>query len=274
MDEESYCHLPKREYGHLLFERDLAERSLRVANYRLSDERRKQRNQRRYGAVATKIQRNSMENAHEGPNQSSPRLNSKYSKLPLDHHTSGAEKMELHNHLNGSANHLSDSQKSNSEDENKHGIKDANNCVNSSNDNDDFFGDDDNHDNFANNFGFFAKSCTVQAPLYPHAEETSVGSEETAESLIDTIDEDTGNSCAENNDGSLASSNSITSNIDTSCENSITRSDKKKATDVQKTSSYEIGNNVEFLVERNGEAKSQGARPKNLLQNPTMFNTF
>ncbi|PFX25153.1 Reticulocyte-binding protein 2-like a [Stylophora pistillata] len=240
------------------------------------------------GAVATKIQRNSMENLHEGPNQSSPRLNSKYSKLPLDHHTNGAENMELHTQLNTSENHLSDSQESSSEDEDKHGIKDANDYVNNSNDNADFIDndDDDNHDDFANNFGVFAKSCTVQAPPCPNADETSVGSEETAESLTKelnvslrfnsqySIDEDTGNSSVENKDGSLASSNSISSNNDTSYEISNTRSDKKKAKDVEKTSGYEKGNNVEFSVERNGEAKSQGARPKNLSQNPTMFNAF
>ena len=49
IDEESYCRLLKREYGLFLFERDHAERNLRVANYRLSDERQKQRNQGRYG---------------------------------------------------------------------------------------------------------------------------------------------------------------------------------------------------------------------------------
>ena len=49
IDEQSHCRLPTREYGLLLFERDLAERNLRVANYRLSKERQKQRNQGRYG---------------------------------------------------------------------------------------------------------------------------------------------------------------------------------------------------------------------------------
>ncbi|XP_022793972.1 histone-lysine N-methyltransferase, H3 lysine-79 specific-like [Stylophora pistillata] len=228
-----------------------------------------------------------MEHVHEEVYQSS-RLNSKYSKLPLDHHTSGAENMEEYNHLCNNTNHLSDSQESNSEEEVKHGIKDANNYVNSFNDNNDFGDDDDddNDDDCATNFGVFAKKCKVQAHPFPNAEKTPVGSEETAESLTEelnaslrfdsqySIDEDTGNSCAENNDGSLASSNSISSNNDTSCENSDTRSEKGKAKDAQKTSSYEKENNAELSGERNGNVTSQGARPKNRPQNPTTFNAF
>lgn len=38
------CHLLKSEYGRVLFERDLAQRNLRIANYRLGDKLQKQRN--------------------------------------------------------------------------------------------------------------------------------------------------------------------------------------------------------------------------------------
>lgn len=58
IDEEAYnknaqhcanCHLLKSEYGRVLFERDLAQRNLRLANYRLWDELQKQRNKENNG---------------------------------------------------------------------------------------------------------------------------------------------------------------------------------------------------------------------------------
>lgn len=58
IDEEAYnentqhcanCHLLKGEYGRVLFERDLAQRNLRLANYRLWDELQKQRNEENNG---------------------------------------------------------------------------------------------------------------------------------------------------------------------------------------------------------------------------------
>lgn len=55
IDEERYCRLPKREYGLLLFELGLADRNLRVANYWLSNERQRQRDQERYEATETTI---------------------------------------------------------------------------------------------------------------------------------------------------------------------------------------------------------------------------
>ena len=140
--------------------------------------------------------------------------------------------------------------------------------------------------NFASNNGVSAKSCTIQSTLRPKEDETFVESDETDESLTEelnvslrfdsqcSIDEDTGNSSAESNDGFLANSNSINSNNDSSCGNSNTRNDKKKAKELQKTNSFEVGNNAELSAERDGEATSEGARPKILLQNPMIFNTF
>ena len=58
IDEEAYnentqhcanCHLLKSEYGRVLFERDLAQRNLRLANYRLGDELQRQRNRENNG---------------------------------------------------------------------------------------------------------------------------------------------------------------------------------------------------------------------------------
>ena len=140
--------------------------------------------------------------------------------------------------------------------------------------------------NFASNNGVSAKSCTIQSTICPKEDETFVESDETDESLTEklnvslrfdsqcSIDEDTGNSSAESNDGFLANSNSINSNNDSSCGNSNTRNDKKKAKELQKTNSVEVGNNAELSAERDGEATSEGARPKILLQNPMIFNTF
>ena len=140
--------------------------------------------------------------------------------------------------------------------------------------------------NIASNNGVSAKSYTIQSTLSPKEDETFVESDETDESLTEelnvslrfdsqcSIDEDTGNSSAESNDGFLANSNSINSNNDSSCGNSNTRNDKKKAKELQKTNSFEVGNNVELSAERDGEATSEGARPKILLQNPMIFNTF
>ena len=140
--------------------------------------------------------------------------------------------------------------------------------------------------NIASNNGVSAKSYTIQSTLSPKEDETFVESDETDESLTEklnvslrfdsqcSIDEDTGNSSAESNDGFLANSNSINSNNGSSCGNSNTRNDKKKAKELQKTNSVEVGNNAELSAERDGEATSEGARPKILLQNPMIFNTF
>ena len=55
IDEEAYnentqhcanCHLLESEYGRVLFERDLAQRNLRLAHYQLEDDLQRQRNQR------------------------------------------------------------------------------------------------------------------------------------------------------------------------------------------------------------------------------------
>ena len=141
----------------------------------------------------------------------------------------------------------------------------------------------DDEENFASNNGVCAESCNIQAPLCPKEDETFVESDETDESLTEelnasllcnsqySIGEDTGNSSAENNDGSVASSSS---NNDSSCENSNTRSDKKKTKDLQKPSSYKVGNNSELSGKRDSEATSQGARPKILAKNPVFFNAF
>ena len=43
------CHLLVREYGHVLFERDLAQRYLRLTNYRLGNELQRQRNRKNNG---------------------------------------------------------------------------------------------------------------------------------------------------------------------------------------------------------------------------------
>ena len=233
-----------------------------------------------------------MEHIPEEPIQSSPRLSSKYSKIPLDHRSRGEDGMRVHPRLNGYAHHQDIvSQDSNSKDEDKQGDEAANNYTSSSNDDDDRGGDDlndhessnnyDDEDNFASNNGVSAKSCTIQSTLYPKEDETFVGSAETNESLTEelnanmrfdsqySIDEDTGNSSAENNDGSLASSDGISSNNERSCKNFNTRSE-----DLKKTNSSEVGNNAELSAERDGEATSQGARPKTVQQNPELLNAL
>ena len=238
-----------------------------------------------------------MEHIPEEPIQSSPRLSSKYSKIPLDHRSRGEDGMRVHPRLNGYAHHQDIvSQDSNSKDEDKQGDEAANNYTSSSNDDDDRGGDDlndhessnnyDDEDNFASNNGVSAKSCTIQSTLYPKEDETFVGSAETNESLTEelnanmrfdsqySIDEDTGNSSAENNDGSLASSDGISSNNEGSCKNFNTRSDKEKDKDLKKTNSSEVGNNAELSAERDGEATSQGARPKTAQQNPELLNAL
>ena len=280
-----------------------------------------------------------MEHIPEEPIQSSPRLSSKYSKIPLDHRSRGEDGMRVRSRLDGYAHHQDIvSQDSNSEEEDKQGDEAANNNTSSSNDDDDRGGgdddinddydvirnseegsenkdddganDDDNDEkcdenceteylnnhkgsnsydggkNFASNNGVSAKSCTIQSTICPKEDETFEESDETDESLTEelnvslrfnsqySIDEDTGNSSAESNDGFLASSSNINSNDDSSCENSNTRNDKEKAKELQKTNSFEVGNNAELSAERDGEATSEGARPKILLQNPMIFNTF
>ena len=141
----------------------------------------------------------------------------------------------------------------------------------------------DGGENFGSNNGFSAKSCTIHSLLCPKEDKTFVESHESDESLTEelnvslrfnsqySIDKDTGNSSAENNDESLASSSS---NNDSSFENSNTRSDKKKAKDLKKTNSFKEGNNTELSAERDVEATSQGARPKILPQNLMPFNSY
>ena len=141
----------------------------------------------------------------------------------------------------------------------------------------------DGGENFSSNNGVSAKSCTIHSLLCPKEDKTFVESHESDESLTEelhvslrfnsqySIDEDTGNSSAENNDESLASSSS---NNDSSFENSNTRSDKKKAKDLKKTNSFKEGNNTELSAERDVEATSQGARPKILPQNLMPFNPY
>ena len=279
-----------------------------------------------------------MEHIPEEPIQSSPRLSSKYSKIPLDHRSRGEDGMRVRSRLDGYAHHQDVvSQDSNSEEEDKQGDEAANNNTSSSNDDDDRGGgdddinddydvirnseegsenkdddgvnDDDNDENcdenceteylnnhkgsnsydggknFASNNGVSAKSCTIQSTICPKEDETFEESDETDESLTKelnvslrfnsqySIHEDTGNSSAESDDGFLASSSSINSNDDSSCENSNTRYDKEKAKELQKTNSFEVGNNAELSAEIDGEATSEGARPKILLQNPMLFNT-
>ena len=141
----------------------------------------------------------------------------------------------------------------------------------------------DGGENFSSNNGVSAKSCTIHSLLCPKEDKTFVESHESDESLTEelhvslrfnsqySIDKDTGNSSAENNDESLASSSS---NNDSSFENSNTRSDKKKAKDLKKTNSFKEGNNTELSAERDVEATSQGARPKILPQNLMPFNPY
>lgn len=47
------CYLLQKEYGRVLFERDLAQRNLRLANYRLGDELQKKRNEENNGMGLT-----------------------------------------------------------------------------------------------------------------------------------------------------------------------------------------------------------------------------
>ena len=290
-------------------------------------------------ALAATDHQNTMEHVHEESIQSSPRLSSKYSEIPLDHRSRGEDGMRIRSRLNGYAHHQDIiSQDSNSEDEDKQGDEAANNYLSSSNNDDDRGDSDDENDddydvirnsegssenkdddegnnddngvncdenceieypndhessnnyddedNFASNNGVSAKSCTIQSTLYPKEDETFVGSAETNESLTEelnanmrfdsqySIDEDTGNSSAENNDGSLASSDGISSNNGRSCKNFNTRSDKEKDKDLKKTNSSEVGNNAELSAERDGEATSQGARPKTVQQNPELLNAL
>ena len=290
-------------------------------------------------ALAATDHQNTMEHVHEESIQSSPRLSSKYSEIPLDHRSRGEDGMRVHPRLNGYAHHQDIiSQDSNSEDEDKQGDEAANNYTSSFNNDDDRGDSDDDNDddydvirnsegssenkdddggnnddngvncdenceieypndhessnnyddedNFASNNGVSAKSCTIQSTLCPKEDETFLGSAETNESLAEelnanmrfdsqySIDEDTGNSSAENNDGSLASSNGISSNNESSCKNYNTRSDKEKDKDLKKTNSFEVGKNAELSAERDGEATSQGARPKTVQQNPELFNAL
>ena len=290
-------------------------------------------------ALAATDHQNTMEHVHEESIQSSPRLSSKYSEIPLDHRSRGEDSMGVRSRLNGYAHHQDIiSQDSNSEDEDKQGDEAANNYTSSSNNDDDRGDSDDDNDddydvirnsegssenkdddggnnddngvncdenceieypndhessnnyddedNFASNNGVSAKSCTIQSTLCPKEDETFLGSAETNESLAEelnanmrfdsqySIDEDTGNSSAENNDGSLASSNVISSNNESSCKNYNTRSDKEKDKDLKKTNSFEVGKNAEPSAERDGEATSQGARPKTVQQNPELFNAL
>ena len=141
----------------------------------------------------------------------------------------------------------------------------------------------DGGENFSSNNGVSAKSCTIHSLLCPKEDKTFVESHESDESLTEelhvslrfnsqySIDKDTGNSSAENNDESLASSSS---NNDSSFENSNTRSDKKKAKDLKKTNSFKEGNNTELSAERDVEATSQGARSKIHPQNLMPFNPY
>ena len=290
-------------------------------------------------ALAATDHQNTMEHVHEESIQSSPRLSSKYSEIPLDHRSRGEDGMRIRSRLNGYAHHQDIiSQDSNSEDEDKQGDEAANNYLSSSNNDDDRGDSDDENDddydvirnsegssenkdddegnnddngvncdenceieypndhessnnyddedNFASNNGVSAKSCTIQSTLCPKEDETFLGSAETNESLAEelnanmrfdsqySIDEDTGNSSAENNDGSLASSNGISSNNESSCKNYNTRSDKEKDKDLKKTNSFEVGKNAEPSAERDGEATSQGARPKTVQQNPELLNAL
>ena len=290
-------------------------------------------------ALAATDHQNTMEHVHEESIQSSPRLSSKYSEIPLDHRSRGEDGMRVRSRLNGYAHHQDIiSQDSNSEDEDKQGDEAANNYTSSSNNDDDRGDSDDDNDddydvirnsegssenkdddggnnddngvncdenceieypndhessnnyddedNFASNNGVSAKSCTIQSTLCPKEDETFLGSAETNESLAEelnanmrfdsqySIDEDTGNSSAENNNGSLASSNGISSNNESSCKNYNTRSDKEKDKDLKKTNSFEVGKNAEPSAERDGEATSQGARPKTVQQNPELFNAL
>ena len=290
-------------------------------------------------ALAATDHQNTMEHVHEESIQSSPRLSSKYSEIPLDHRSRGEDGMRVRSRLNGYAHHQDIiSQDSNSEDEDKQGDEAANNYTSSSNNDDDRGDSDDDNDddydvirnsegssenkdddggnnddngvncdenceieypndhessnnyddedNFASNNGVSAKSCTIQSTLCPKEDETFLGSAETNESLAEelnanmrfdsqySIDEDTGNSSAENNNGSLASSNGISSNNESSCKNYNTRSDKEKDKDLKKTNSFEVGKNAEPSAERDGEATSQGARPKTVQQNPELLNAL
>ena len=290
-------------------------------------------------ALAATDHQNTMEHVHEESIQSSPRLSSKYSEIPLDHRSRGEDGMRVRSRLNGYAHHQDIiSQDSNSEDEDKQGDEAANNYTSSSNNDDDRGDSDDDNDddydvirnsegssenkdddggnnddngvncdenceieypndhessnnyddedNFASNNGVSAKICTIQSTLCPKEDETFLGSAETNESLAEelnanmpfdsqySIDEDTGNSSTENNDGSLASSNGISSNNESSCKNYNTRSDKEKDKDLKKTNSFEVGKNAEPSAERDGEATSQGARPKTVQQNPELFNAL
>ena len=47
------CRLLQSDYGHVLFERDLAQRNLRLASYRLEDDLQRQRNRRNNGMDLT-----------------------------------------------------------------------------------------------------------------------------------------------------------------------------------------------------------------------------
>lgn len=49
------CHLLEREYGRVLFERDLAQRNLRLASYRLRNELQRQRNRKNNGMDLTLV---------------------------------------------------------------------------------------------------------------------------------------------------------------------------------------------------------------------------
>ena len=52
-------------------------------------------------ALAATDHQNTMEHVHEESIQSSPRLSSKYSEIPLDHRSRGEDGMRVHPRLNG-----------------------------------------------------------------------------------------------------------------------------------------------------------------------------
>ncbi|XP_020630401.1 uncharacterized protein LOC110067417 isoform X3 [Orbicella faveolata] len=172
IDEEVYnenthhcanCHLLQSEYGRVLFERDLAQRNLRLASYRFEDDLQRQRDRENNGAAAA-FQEDKMEHSHDKPDQSSPRMSWRYSELPSakvpsrlkgdlkssisalkDHGARNTNTEGTRTFLNGYANYLSDSEDSvhSSLDGGKDGDdNDANDRVHDSDENDN---DDDNN---------------------------------------------------------------------------------------------------------------------------------
>ncbi|KAL9970980.1 hypothetical protein ACROYT_G023452 [Oculina patagonica] len=249
------------EYGRLLFERDLAQRNLRIANFRLGDKLQKERNKENN---ASKLQEPS---------------------------ASKVENKETRTLLNGYANHLSDSEGSSSEDEDRHGDHDDSD----ENDNDD--NDDNNEIRCVDDEGLDNGDDNLNDDDDDDDYEDSDDDNDHDDDDNDDGDNDDGNynnttiysddyrsedaSCShEDEEVSLLPSSSSSSNINISCGNAYSRNaDRSLSENNGNGELLAAGGRRFYTNEINppiasvaGIVISQGARPKNLSQKPVSSN--